>query len=111
MALFVIKNLKYTTAAAGAAVSYFRLDRTISALPREVHYGLAGLLVAAHCQTGLMSMPTMEEITSQKSMSGIMYGVVGGLAFTYFAPRLGVQTHALPAQVRAHTQTNQCLQV
>ena len=84
-----LDNLKYTASAAGAAVAYFGLDRLLP-LPTEVHYGLAGLIIAAHCQNGLMAMPTMDELSSPMSMSAIVYGIVGGVAFTFIRPRLGI---------------------
>ena len=84
------KNLKYSAAAAGAAVAYFGLGRTIRALPTEAHYGLAGLLVGTHCTTGFTSLPTMDDLMSPKSMSSIVYGIGGGLAFQFIRPRLGI---------------------
>ena len=83
-------TLMYSSAAAGAAIAYFGLGRTIQALPTEVHYGLAGLLVATHCQTGFTTMPTMDTLMSQASMSSIVYGIGGGLAMQYIRPRLGI---------------------
>ena len=83
------KNIKFSAAAAGAAVAYFGMD-TLLPLPREVHYGLAGLLVATHCQNGLMTVPDMDELTSPFSMSGIVYGIGGGLLLGFIAPRLGL---------------------
>jgi hypothetical protein len=82
------KNIKFSAAAAGAAVAYFRLDRALP-LPREVHYGLAGLVVALHCQNGLMTLPDMDELTSPESVYGVMAGIGGGFLYGFIGPRLG----------------------
>jgi hypothetical protein len=84
------KNLQMASAAAGAATHYFGLDRTISSLPPPVHWGLAGLMVATNCQSGLTTIPSVAQLTNKTSMQCAMLGAVGGFAFMFIAPRLGL---------------------
>ena len=81
-------SLKYSAAAAGAAVHYFGLDG-LTPLPAPVHWAIGGLLVASNCQSGF-SIPSMAQLTNQTSMYSMMYGAAGGLAFMFVAPRLGL---------------------
>ena len=79
------KNAMYATIAAGAAVAFLGLDRTISVLPREVHWGLGGLLVSTYCQSGT-SVPSVAQLTSTSSMWAMAYGVGGGMAMGFISP-------------------------
>jgi hypothetical protein len=77
-------NLNMAAAASGVAIAYLGLDRTFP-LPSEVHYGLGGAAVATYCQTGFMRMPDPSSL-----MMPAMYGVVGGMAFAFIRPQLGI---------------------
>jgi hypothetical protein len=76
------QNVMYASIAAGAAVAFLGLDNAISVLPREVHWGLAGLLVSTYCQSGT-SMPSQAQLTSTSSLYSIGYGLGGGFAIGF----------------------------
>jgi hypothetical protein len=78
------QNVMFAAAAAGAAIAYFGLDRTISVLPPEVHWGLGGLLVSTYCQTGTR-MPSVAQLTSTSSLTSMAYGVGGGFALGFIS--------------------------
>jgi hypothetical protein len=78
------QNAMYATIAAGAAVAFFGLDNAISVLPREVHWGLGGLLVSTYCQSGT-SMPSVAQLTSTPSLWAMAYGVGGGFAMGFIS--------------------------